>query len=618
MKNNNFEIIEVGKIKPLDWLHKQMKEDLEEGFVGCLDELVPQLFAEDDIYDKNRRGNKFANFTLGLARDEGIKVEELQWWNSETQSQYYDGLIRHAFLLDNEKYIEKSKKYIEKILNSADEDGYLGIYTEEARYTFKKDGGELWAQATLFRALLSYYELTKDERVVNAVIKATDLTIQKYKFEDELIFDSEQTHGLMFSDILEYLYKYTKEQKYLNYLEYLYDDYSHGSLAIGMDAQRKNVFNDDYKLKDHGVHAYEHLRTLASLAYLTHKKEYFELLHKYEEKVEKCITCSGGPIGDEWINELEADATTTGYEYCSLQELFHAYQFILEKSGDLKYADKMENIFINAAQGMRNPNESGIAYLKSDNSYSMEGPFHITREDILHEAHVRYKYSPTHQEAAVCCVPNAGRLPTYYVQSMWYKKNDGYVKTLYGSSQLNDVFDGTNICITEESEYPLNGSFLFKIKLDEKRKMKISFRIPSWCKDYEINTNKKYDISNNQIVFNCMWDLENEVKINFKFSFEENNDNKGNTFYTYGPLLLAMPLKSKSYVSREYENSKLRDVCYKLDDSILKGLKLHKDIKIKNKSNSWLDLKFETKAKNSDETIVLVPIGKSDLRQITF
>ena len=34
----------------------------------------------------------------------------------------------------------------------------------------------------------------------------------------------------------------------------------------------------------------------------------------------------------------------------------------------------------------------------------------------------RYKYSPAHQDVAVCCNPNAGRISPYFVQNSWMKK----------------------------------------------------------------------------------------------------------------------------------------------------------------------------------------------------
>ena len=53
-KPQAYEWIRFGEIKPAGWMHTQMQRDLVHGFVGHLDELVPDLIQKDDIYGKDR------------------------------------------------------------------------------------------------------------------------------------------------------------------------------------------------------------------------------------------------------------------------------------------------------------------------------------------------------------------------------------------------------------------------------------------------------------------------------------------------------------------------------------------------------------------------------------
>ena len=157
-----------GSIKPTGWLKEQMQKDMA-GFVGNLDRIVPDLI-NDPIYStgrlhKNSKAKDLGNLKEGDADGD----DQYKWWNSETQSNWWDGYLRNAFLLDDKKDIEKVKNYIERILTTQDEDGYLGIYDKELRYKFNSENGELWSKATLYRGLLAYYEYTKDEKVFKAV-----------------------------------------------------------------------------------------------------------------------------------------------------------------------------------------------------------------------------------------------------------------------------------------------------------------------------------------------------------------------------------------------------------------------------------------------------------------
>ena len=97
----NIGIIDFGDVKPLGWLKDQMENDILNGFVGNLPNLVPSIMVEDDIYGENRLTKKMKIKNLGVVEDDVEGSLQLQWWNSESQSNWLDGYIRHAFLLNN-------------------------------------------------------------------------------------------------------------------------------------------------------------------------------------------------------------------------------------------------------------------------------------------------------------------------------------------------------------------------------------------------------------------------------------------------------------------------------------------------------------------------------------
>lgn len=629
---SNYKIQKATQTKPLGWIKAQMENDLKNGFVGHLDKLVPSLFVEDDIYGANRRGKKLKNLNLGLSEDENIDETQLQWWNSETQSQWYDGLIRHSYLLENNEFINICKKYVDRMLSYQDEDGYMGIYDKETRFNFNNESGELWAQATLFRALLSYYDATKEEEVLKSVIKAVDVTMKNYNNNRNYIFNFEQSHGLMFTDILDKLFLLTKDIKYIYYADYLYKQLLISDLKMGVDVKEKDVFDGNYKLQGHGVHTYEHLRTLVTLAFNDYddtvmKNYYLNLFSKYLEKIDQCISPSGGPIGDEWIGGNIADSSMTGYEYCSIQELMHTYMFLLEKTGDLKWADKIENIIFNAAQGARHNEDSSIAYLKSDNSYSMTGGFQYVREDSPHKAQVRYKYSPTHQDAAVCCVPNAGRIMPYYLQSQWLEKDNCLLKTTYGESVFDTKVEGVNISIKEKSNYPFSGKMLFQVSVSAEIELDIAFRIPNWCKKNTVRCNMKHIEDKDKIIFSGLWKNMIEIGIDFEFEFVSHKDLLGDYYFSYGPLVLALPIKSEQQIGKEYGICNLHEslvipieeipLNLIVDDTSLNSLAIISDEPSWNKIEFEIDL-LDKKDDMKMKRMQLVPMGGVILRKVTF
>ena len=138
-----FERLPFGSIKPSGWIKTQIENDVN-GFVGKLDQLVPDLL-NDPIYSTDRlHKNSIAKELGNLKEGDAEGDEQYKWWNSETQSNWWDGYIRNVLLLDNQKDIEKVKRYIIAVLATQDEDGYLGIYDAELRYQFESENGELW------------------------------------------------------------------------------------------------------------------------------------------------------------------------------------------------------------------------------------------------------------------------------------------------------------------------------------------------------------------------------------------------------------------------------------------------------------------------------------------
>jgi DUF1680 family protein len=604
-----------GSITPAGWLKVQMQKDIV-GFVGNLDLIVPELI-NDPIYGEGRLHKYSKTKDLGNHKEGDAEGDEqYKWWNSEFQSNWWDGNLRNVFLLDDKNGIEKAKKYVETILATQDEDGYIGIYDKELRYNFNSENGELWSKASLYRGLLAYYEYTQDENIFKAVERAVENVIQNYPinasspFNSGTSFNGGVSHGLTFTDVLERMYFHTKDEKYRQYALFLYQDFSN-TYQSEADVQLKNILNPTYKLKSHGVHTFEHIRALIIAKYAGNNEEIDKALRIYLERIKNAITISGGAIGDEWIAERNADATHTGYEYCSLQELLDSYCLLFQKTGNAEIGDNIENTFYNAAQGSRNPEHSCIAYLKTDNSYEMLG----TRNGEIEPGRkqTRYKYSPAHQDVAVCCNPNAGRITPYFVQNSWMKENETtLVATLLMPNILETTINGNTIRIENITQYPHENRLQFKIHQEKKSKFVLKIRKPDWVK--KIVTDENYILENDFIIIERTFAQNDEVAIAFEAEVQLKTDDKGERYYTYGALLFAKPIEAREISGKTYVRH-FTDFTYQPIStdrfSYQEGLKA-----------TFSDGKVITKLINQKtkqlEQVELIPIGKTILRQVTF
>lgn len=619
-KNQNkveekYQILPFGSIKPSGWIKVQMQKDVD-GFVGNLDQLVPDLI-NDPIYSTGRLHKNSKLKDLGNNKEGDMEgSEQYKWWNSETQSNWWDGYIRNVILINDKKGLEKVENYIQKILKTQDEDGYIGIYDKELRYNFNSENGELWSKTTMYRGLLAYYEYSKDKKLWQAILKAVDNVMTNYPIDNSSPYSSGDafnggvSHGLTFTDVLDKMYQITGDKKYTDYALFLYKDFCK-TYQSEKDVQISNILDQNYKLQSHGVHTYEHLRPLIVAAYASKNIELQNALKIYIQRIEKSTTLTGGAIGDEWIAQRTADATQTGYEYCSLHELLDSYSVLFQKDGNPKTADAIETLFYNAAQGSRNPDYSCIAYLKTDNSFIMDGT--KNGEVETNRKQTRYKYSAAHQDVAVCCNPNAGRITPYFVEKSWLKEGDNIlVNALLMPNAIETKIQNQTVKIETVTEYPYQNKFSFKISNPKNVSFVIKIRKPSWAT--KVVTDEKYVLENEFLVFDRKFAKEDAVNLEFNANVQIKEDVNQEKYFTYGALFYAKSIESIEQKGKTYATN-FDDLIYIPKEKNSYQFILENQAKY---DNGKIEIKAKNKLNNQIETIHLIPFGKTILRQVSF
>jgi DUF1680 family protein len=603
-----------GAIRPEGWIETQIRSNLS-GLTGHLDSLVPDLIIKDDIFGVDRLTKNIKRKDVGALSggDPSAEVQYL-WWNSETQGNWRDGFIRSAILTGDPVSLAKTRNYIRRILATQDADGYLGIYDHDLRYRFDSENGELWAKTTLLRGLLAWYEYSHDPTVLTAVRRAVGDVMSHYPAGASHPFYSKSpdvgglSHGLMFTDVLETLSRITGRTNYLDYALFLYKDFS--AATLHEDAQYNKVVDPNYHLQGHGVHTYEHLRALAAAAFASGNPALKSALHDYLDKIEAEITPSGAPAGDEWIGGRPADATKTGYEYCSLQELMDGYADLLAKTDSAVFGDKIERLFFNAAQGARDPNSSCIAYLKTDNSYSMTGGLN---GDTGNPRQTRYKYSPAHQDVAVCCAPNAGRIAPYYTDRMWMRSSSGLVATLLGPCRVKTTWKGTALSIREKTTYPNDFSFDFEITVDHPVPFTLSIRKPAWATGETITY--PYTEKDGYILVTRTWKPGESVHVRFLADVAAHRTAQNSTWFSYGPTVLALPIPARADTVRAYPLPGFYDFHYRPEELTVYD---YPGSKVDHTDNTRFELSLLDPARNKRSRVWLKPMGGTILRQVTF
>jgi hypothetical protein len=326
------------------------------------------------------------------------------------------------------------------------------------------------------------------------------------------------------------------------------------------DIQATALLDSERGFTGHGVHTYEHWRAL-TIAQAAAEGEadatlpYARLQAAYQAKLEQALTPSGGPNGDEFCHE-EGSASQTGYEYCSIQELLHSYGLLVEATGDPRWADRMESLVFNVGMGARDPVEGGVAYLKTDDSLSMLGAEGF-RPPSTEVPQTRYMYSPVHREAAVCCVPNAGRLLPTYLRYQWLQGvrhgRPQILALLFGASALSSSVDGVPVTVTQQADYPDGPDLAFTIAVEGAVDFTLSVRRPAWARDVGVAGVDADRITAEGGLLHLAGPWQGTTEVAVRLHAEpETRTARGAAMAAWGPLLFAQPIAGRRAVVRTH------------------------------------------------------------------
>jgi len=535
-----FQWLRLGEVKPSGWIKAQMLRNLRQGALGHLDQLAPE--ARSDIFASGRNAPGRPN-----AAKEGF--EQGAWWNGETEGNWHRGYIMTAYLTGDVEAMEKSSAYVQHILDSQDNDGYIGVYSPELRYSKSHVNGELWTETCILRALLAYYELTGRPDVLRAVERAVKLTVENFGPGKMTAFPNPHypgdgiSHGLMFIDVLERLYQLTGDKTYRDFGVWLYHDYCASAPQDGHDGTVASLLDLDKPLRDHGPTTIEHLRVPLWVYYVTGDPQFGRAYENGLTKLGRYMYPSGAIVAMEDIGGRRPDPTTTYYEFCSMKELLSTYCSALQKTGRTDYGDEIEKLMFNAIEGAGLATGKGVTYCTRDNRYRIDGSLKG-----------RDKFSPTHMDVAVCCNPNSSQVTPLYLEAMWMRSDAGLAAMLYGPAVLDTTVNGVPVEIEERTDYPFSFAITFVVNPARACDFALRLRNPGWSKGTRITcegaTVSREDSS---FVLRKEWRRGDQIRLEFSGGITATKAANGEIALARGPLVYALGIPGTAKNIRDYD-----------------------------------------------------------------
>lgn len=639
--------LRLGEVKPEGWLRAQLARDIESGFAGHLDALLqdPQsgkFLLQPENNDFVTRANN-----QGCRKDDqgrALPPQPHSWWDGEMIGDWHDGLIRAAFLLDSPKARKQAEDFVAAILNSQDADGYIGIYPKGCRFHFAASDGELWTQRCVLLGLLAYYEFTGRQDVLDAVERAVKLTIRQYGpgrnyFNNSGQKDSGVSHGLMFVDVLEWLYRLKGDDEYRRAALSLYNDYNKSTAVRNRDAQLDRLLNPNVPLAGHGPDVMGYLRVPLLCYYLSGKQTYRDAWEMFVRKTERHLGVGGSPLSGQG-EEISAQDQSPDmpYEFCSTFYLLHSLTWAMQKAGEARYGDMFERALFNAAQGARFPDGKALTY------YSADERLWVRQNPPEGQGNWRYIYTAACHPS--CCHDSGARAYPYAIAAMWMRsrdgEGDGLAATLYGPSRVATRINGAPVEIVEKTSYPFSFDIEFSIATEREVKFPLRLRVPSWSDTPTVKAAgaRAFRDANGFLVVTKNWKSGDTIRLRLKPTIHGQIAVNGTTALTYGPLVFSLPIAERAEITQRFPQAEKAGLTgfygYQYDPVDLASAKRplaferKKNYGFKVMKNSAVDflhpwehpaLKLRGRMIGEGgkrETVVLLPMGSTILRRACF
>lgn len=501
---NNFIKLPVGHVKPKGWL-KRILELQRDGLAGKLGEISAWL-------------NKNNNAWLNAGGEFGW--EEVPYW--------LKGYGNMAYILDDPKMIEETKIWIEAAFNSQQPDGYFGPINE-------RDGKrELWANMIMLWCLQSYYEYSKDQRVIELMTNyfKWQLTVPDEKFLKDY-WENSRGGDNIYS--VYWLYNITGDSFLLD-------------LVHKIHKNTANWMQDSSLPNWHNVNIAQGFREPATYYMLTKDPKHLQATYNDQDLIRRTFgQVSGGMFGADENARMGYIDPRQGTETCGFVEQMASDEMMLWYTGDPMWAEHCEDVAFNSYTAAMMPDMKSLRYITCPNHVQSDSENH--RPGIDNGG----PFLAMNPFSSRCCQHNHAQGWPYFIENLILATPDnGVAAAIYGACEAKVmVGDGAEVTITEETQYPFDGAVSFKINTSKEVEFPFYLRIPTWTKNAKLEINGKKSSANltagKYACINREWKDGDVVTVTYPMDLTMKTwqVNKNSVSVNYGPLTLSLNIEEE-------------------------------------------------------------------------
>ena len=426
-------------------------------------------------------------------------------WHTSWRSEFWGKMMRGASMVvaytkdDNMyKILEGS---VRDILSAEDGLGRISGYPAEREF----ERWDIWGRKYVMLGMMYFMEISKDESLNRELIasmqRQADYIVERIgEGKLDIRKCSKHWEGLNSCSILEpmvRLYRLTGEKRYLDFAEYIISTGFIKSANLIELAYADEVAPYQYPV----VKAYEMMSCFEGLLqyyYVTGIPKYKTAVINFGRKIVEneisIIGCSG--CTHELFDHTAVKQTQTDYdgivqETCVTVTWMKFAAALLELTGDVTYADCIEQSFYNSYMGTMNTQRVPSLHEKIDvvpqilpfDSYSpltadvrgrQVGGFNTFEDKTFYGC------------CACISAAGAGVIPRFAL----LRQDNGIVLNYYENGVINTKTpNGNDLTLNMNTAYPYDGRVELSLAVAKPESFSVTLRVPVWCRSATLTVN---------------------------------------------------------------------------------------------------------------------------------
>lgn len=513
LAENRFYPFPLTSIRPKGWLLKQLRIQAN-GLSGHLDEFWPDVGPQS-----------------GWLGGDG------EAW--ERGPYFLDGLLPLAHLLQDDRLVEKSRRWVDWTLTHRTSNGMFGPTRND----------DWWPRMVMLKVLTQHHEATGDSRVLEAMESYFSYQLRmlgsrplsdwgKFRWQDEALS-------------VVWLYNRSGNRKLLQLAELLHQQgYDWRKQFESFEFKQKTRLEDlglangqmpsDRAMQSHGVNNAMALKSSAIWWLFSHDADDRSGVARQLAALD---TYHAMPTGMFSADEhLAGRNPSQGVELCAVVETMFSLEQVIAILGDASLGDRLEKIAYNALPAALTHDMWAHQYDQQTNQiectlaqrpWTTNGP-----ESNLFGLEPNFG----------CCTANMHQGWPKFAASLWMAGAEGGIAAIaYAACELTTRIAGVTVHIEEETTYPFDGHISFSVRAEKPIRFPLALRIPRWAEGAKVTFNDSPPEVASAGHFTAMkreWKSGDRVRLELPLAARARRWDDNSLVVERGPLLFSLPIET--------------------------------------------------------------------------